>query len=145
MFGPNRGSELDVWGVFCDRLPTPAFREVPPRCCAPAWVCAARNAVSLRWLQRARPRTGVVPPPQPVLRCGAALVGFFGHLRKGTVEVRGGIPSSAGDFVDGTSCNGFQLAGRSSEGEDMVDDLGLRSIVVSTLLDDLGDLVQPNL
>src|SRR5215208_7517939 len=41
-----------------------------------------------------------------------------------TVEVRGRIPSSADDFVDGTSCNGFQVAGRSSEWEDdLVDDL----------------------
>jgi hypothetical protein len=58
------------------------------------------------------------------LRCGAALVEFFGHLRTGTVEVRGRIPSSADEFVDGTSCNGFQVAGRSSEWEDdLVDDL----------------------
>ena len=57
--------------------------------------------------------------PSLFLRCGAALVEFFGHLRTGTVEVRGRIPSSADDFVDGTSCNGFQVAGRSSEWDDI--------------------------
>lgn len=60
------------------------------------------------------------------LRCGAAFVEFFGHLRTGTVEVRDRIPSQRRRPRRRTSCNGFQVAGRSSEWEDdLVDRFGV--------------------
>jgi hypothetical protein len=62
------------------------------------------------------------------LRCGAALVEFFGHLRTGTVEVRGRIPSSADEFVDGTSAMGSRSLAAAPSGKTIWSTIsGLRS------------------
>ena len=68
------------------------------------------------------------------------------HLRDGIVDVRSCALYGAGDFVDGPSCSAFQIAGCSSEWrDDLVDDLRVAVDRRQHPVDDLGDLVQPNL